>query len=342
MRTRIVKGTMNISSDGDIEFHTFGGDLTFSAGGKNEWTSPQTIVGAYEGGKINEKVLYKDILILRGKRRKGKNMEGKPHLDLMYGDYTEDEKGFEKLWKQIYIENFNHTQNKAFALARANKVVRKISEFCKKTSKKLFEDFKSDIEYYSKGVLEDVAKKMVDTMKTNKSNTYEFSDKRLDIEVNKHSNHINFKNAVINEVKEEIKKFLTIDYAVSNMKITNDGEGILYKKLVDKEIDSPRFPDKMSGLGIMLNDIWAYEIWIKEIKEVIYPWSPNHKYTYLTLNFIYFDHFGLDYPDLEKKRAPSPWIAWYHNIFWEWFVLQHFRGYVPFITKVENSEKILL
>ncbi|EGD33027.1 hypothetical protein HMPREF9071_2404, partial [Capnocytophaga sp. oral taxon 338 str. F0234] len=48
MRTRIVKGTMNISSDGDIEFHTFGGDLTFSAGGKNEWTSPQTIVGAYE------------------------------------------------------------------------------------------------------------------------------------------------------------------------------------------------------------------------------------------------------------------------------------------------------
>lgn len=48
MRTRIVKGTMNISSDGDIEFHTFGGDLTFRAGGKNEWTSPQTIVGAYE------------------------------------------------------------------------------------------------------------------------------------------------------------------------------------------------------------------------------------------------------------------------------------------------------
>ena len=48
MRTRIVKGTMHISSDGDIEFHTFGGDLTFSAGGKNEWTSPQTVVGAYE------------------------------------------------------------------------------------------------------------------------------------------------------------------------------------------------------------------------------------------------------------------------------------------------------
>lgn len=58
----------------------------------------------------------------------------------------------------------------------------------------------------------------------------------------------------------------------------------------------------MSGLGITLNDIWAYEIWIKEIKEVVYPWMPNHKLTYLTLNFIYFDHFGLDYPDLEKKE----------------------------------------
>lgn len=59
----------------------------------------------------------------------------------------------------------------------------------------------------------------------------------------------------------------------------------------------------MSGLGITLNDIWAYEIWIKEIKEVIYPWMPNHKLTYLTLNFIYFDYFGLDYPDLEKKKG---------------------------------------
>ena len=55
MRTRIVKGTMNISSDGDIEFHTFGGDLTFRAGGKNEWTSPQTIVGDYEPMELPNK-----------------------------------------------------------------------------------------------------------------------------------------------------------------------------------------------------------------------------------------------------------------------------------------------
>ena len=55
MRTRIVKGTMHISSDGDIEFHTFGGDLTFRAGGKNEWTSPQTIVGDYEPMELPNK-----------------------------------------------------------------------------------------------------------------------------------------------------------------------------------------------------------------------------------------------------------------------------------------------
>ena len=55
MRTRVVKGTMNISSDGDIEFHTFGGDLTFRAGGKNEWTSPQTIVGDYEPMELPNK-----------------------------------------------------------------------------------------------------------------------------------------------------------------------------------------------------------------------------------------------------------------------------------------------
>lgn len=60
MRTRIVKGTMNISSDGDIEFHTFGGDLTFRAGGKNEWTSPQTIVGAYEPISVENFLEKKD------------------------------------------------------------------------------------------------------------------------------------------------------------------------------------------------------------------------------------------------------------------------------------------
>ena len=62
MRTRVVKGTMNISSDGDIEFHTFGGDLTFSAGGKNEWTSPQTIVGAYEPIELPNKTSIPPII----------------------------------------------------------------------------------------------------------------------------------------------------------------------------------------------------------------------------------------------------------------------------------------
>ena len=60
MRTRVVKGTMHISSDGDIEFHTFGGDLTFSAGGKNEWTTPQTIVGAYEPVSVEDFPLKND------------------------------------------------------------------------------------------------------------------------------------------------------------------------------------------------------------------------------------------------------------------------------------------
>jgi len=46
----------------------------------------------------------------------------------------------------------------------------------------------------------------------------------------------------------------------------------------------------------------------------------------MKLNYIYWDHFGLDFPDIQKFDK---------DIFYSWFVLQHFRGYKPLTTKID-------
>jgi hypothetical protein len=53
----------------------------------------------------------------------------------------------------------------------------------------------------------------------------------------------------------------------------------------------------------------------------------------IKLNFIYYDHFGLDYPDIAKFD---------NDIFYSWFVLQHFKGFKPFITKISIDETITM
>lgn len=46
---------------------------------------------------------------------------------------------------------------------------------------------------------------------------------------------------------------------------------------------------------------------------------------------ILWDHFGLDIPDMEKLFNIIPSVG---ETFVCWFILQHLRGYKPFITKI--------
>ena len=41
-----------------------------------------------------------------------------------------------------------------------------------------------------------------------------------------------------------------------------------------------------------------------------------------------------------SSRQRGGLISWEHDIFYAWFVLQHFRGYIPFITRVSNSHDV--
>lgn len=48
MKTRIVEGITEITSDGEILYHTFDGGAEFNALNKNYWTAPNTYIGNYE------------------------------------------------------------------------------------------------------------------------------------------------------------------------------------------------------------------------------------------------------------------------------------------------------
>ena len=352
-KTTYCEGEILFTSKKETTIHSFTESTNFRAGGTQSWTAQTTNHQSYDHSEIQRTTEKANVLILRGKRRKGKDVHGNPHLDLMSNDYTENEAGFNKLYEEIFWENItngdtnaahnlnNYTSYKqAAASARANKVTRKIKEFCKKNNKDLFEDFRSDVEYYSSGDLENVVQSMVDKMKTNNSNSTEFSDSKLNLAVRNHENEISFKNSVLEILKTQLNKYSSIKTAVDDLEIKDNGEGKLYPVLVKSQVDSPKFPDKLAGLGIIMNDVWAYEVRISEIKTTKYPWVPQSEIVQIKIDFIYYDHFGLDYPDLEKKRAPSPYIAWDHNVFYEWFILQHFRGFKPFLTKVKNSYEI--
>lgn len=93
--------------------------------------------------------------------------------------------------------------------------------------------------------------------------------------------------------------------------------------------DSNNLADNLiSGKTLALNDIWATEIILKEVN---FEDDTNYNVKY---NVILWDHFGLDYPDLEKFYS-------YGAGFRAWFVLQHLRGYKPFITKITFEKEFI-
>lgn len=76
----------------------------------------------------------------------------------------------------------------------------------------------------------------------------------------------------------------------------------------------------LRGTTIAVNDVWSYEVSITAYSEK----EDGYDITY---QVTYWDHFGLDLPDMEKFYS-------YGAGFRAWFVLQHIRGYKPFLTKI--------
>jgi RHS repeat-associated protein len=77
--------------------------------------------------------------------------------------------------------------------------------------------------------------------------------------------------------------------------------------------------DEDNGLLFSVNDVWSYKVEVISYKQISGQFEAEIKITL-------YDHFGLDTPDMEKI---------YKNMYPEfsaWFILQHVRGFKPFIT----------
>jgi hypothetical protein len=127
--------------------------------------------------------------------------------------------------------------------------------------------------------------------------------------------------------------------------------------------------DRLKGLTIALNDTWGFRVTITH-----YSLNPDTKECTAVLRYRIFDHFGLDTDDIEsygtkekvmKKLGGLGTIADHitmprdergnplikqsvarsvaeevANGFCAWFILQHLRGYKPFVTIMETEETL--
>ena len=88
-----------------------------------------------------------------------------------------------------------------------------------------------------------------------------------------------------------------------------------------QNLPSLAYPDKISGLGISVNGTQAYDISL-----LSFACEGNNYKGQFKLEI--FDHFGLDSTDIlaDKFRKNENFVSWY--------MLQHLRGYCPFITYI--------
>lgn len=78
--------------------------------------------------------------------------------------------------------------------------------------------------------------------------------------------------------------------------------------------------DKLNGMTLAVDDTPAYEVYVDDYKLT----APN---TFnCNLRIIVYDNYGLDAADIAKYGTIAGFRAWY--------VLQHVRGYKPFLTKM--------
>lgn len=91
--------------------------------------------------------------------------------------------------------------------------------------------------------------------------------------------------------------------------------------------------DKVQGLTIAVNDVWAG-------KAEIATYEKFGDFYKGTIKVTLYDHFGLDYPDIGPD--PTTGRVKFYGLasgFRSWFVLQHYKcfAYKPFLTVIELS-----
>ncbi len=243
-----------------------------------------------------------------------------------------------QIYKEEYIENgFNLDKHKEYANRTpylkpkyTTKEIRDLGKLIRYSDNidnenMLWLDFKDMTTYLSRGVLEDNILMMIEKMKENQGGIYENSDLTQAIINNPATDNYckKVEEYIIDKVRSKSDKLEEIEDKEPYFFIKKSLYNLTKKR--NKNFRSPAYTWKenwnvTNGETIALNDIWATEVFLKELNFV----EDEIKGKY---QVILWDHFGLDKPDLERFYS-------YGAGFRAWFILQHRYGYRPFLTKI--------
>ncbi len=242
----------------------------------------------------------------------------------------------EKLKLRQYLENgFDDIGDDVDAKDKNSRVkyaMDYIEEYNDNTDDELFDIFRNDLDDWALGDLDDNLHDMVDFFKRNSKTSNKYEDRRL---TNAIANHEKTKQ-FIEGFSPLLKKALDNNvHLLNNLKV-KDTKSQFVKTQYDKgvggnpsvlgieglqDLNSLKYDDKFSGLGISVDGTQAYNISLIEFTLEDSSYQGKFK-------LEIFDHFGLDSADILKDTIRK------HEEFICWFMLQHLRGFKPFITYI--------
>ncbi len=204
------------------------------------------------------------------------------------------------------------------------------------SDKDLFWNFENTAElYFAIGELQKNLERMIAKFRRNEGGVYE--DEAL--------NKAIIENPATDEYCKKVEDYIAeqLKNNFSKLEIVEDKDpyfevrnGIFKnnknerEEIAKKDFSRPAYTWKkdwnvLRGETISLNDIWATEVIMKELVfENDIDYIVKYKVTL-------WDHFGLNLSDMEKIFNIIPSAG---ETFVCWFILQHLRGYKPFITKI--------
>lgn len=230
------------------------------------------------------------INLFNSKKKKIKDQNGKIPLDMTCGDFS----------KKQLLKFHPYFEYQAQSSVNDNK-----------------KDFSSLLNTLSNGNLYAVAQKIIEHFMNGTGN--DFKNKTLTKAFKDHDNTEEFIKRSLERLKKQLKKN---NYELSTLSYKKGNE---YDRFIQDGVypKFTKFDDNFNGMGILIHDIWSCNILVKNYKVTKKKYSGTIQYTF-------YDHFGLDQYDMEKKFVVA--LAGFRA----WFTLQHYKKYnkkyKPFVT----------
>jgi hypothetical protein len=360
-----VKWAIKIGKDGKIDKDMFGAKRgkALSLEIKEEWLENKEITVMPYFNSPPEKslktVLYKLELpkvIIETKRVEGKDENGGIAHDMYFGLKPRDS----NTHTHTHTHNFTLEQiNGDDAIGVRNAITIDLAH----SDDELFDRFKKLVDMTSISAEEPLkiaVLGLVEKMRRLKVTDVNAYRDSLEKHSNGDINNAVFKHEKTKEFRDKVKAYIIEEIKNHSGNISKIG------KKIETEYgkNNPKyssFEDLKNGLKIAINDTWGHRVEI-----VDYEYNASSKKFKARLKIRIFDHFGLDYGDIEKfgtKQLVSQvfekesknfsdnrvmrWLAsnggslllseLFAEGFRAWFILQHYRGYRPFVNIMEEE-----